>query len=56
LAKARALIEKRKREVAAPDGMAGSVTAPSPEGGIVIAIVPGIEALVDALVAMSPGQ
>jgi hexosaminidase len=56
LAKARALIEKRKKEIAAPDGMAGSLTAPPPLGGLVIALVPGIEALVDALVPMTPGQ
>jgi hexosaminidase len=56
LAEARALIEKRKTEIAAPDGMAGSLSAPPPMGGLVIALVPGIEALVDALVPTTPGR
>ncbi len=56
LAKARALIGQRKREVASPDGIAGSLTGPPPDGGLVIAIVPAIEALVGALDRMTPGQ
>lgn len=56
LARARALIDKQKRVTASPDSIAGSFEVPPPQGGLVIAIVPAIEALVDGLVAMTPGQ
>jgi hypothetical protein len=56
LAKARALIAKQKRVTAQPNGIAGSFQVPPPQEGLVIAIVPAIEALVDGLISMVPGQ
>ncbi len=56
LAKGRALIEKHKKEAASSAGTAGSFMSPPPPGGLVIAIVPAIEALLDGVAQITAGK
>jgi hypothetical protein len=56
LARWRALIAKHKQEGASSASIAGSFTSPPPQSDLLIAIVPAIETLVDAVARMAPAQ